>query len=163
MVNKNKYELYMKHTLVIKVTKPDDTFKSYALMEDQLVSILYLDTTLGLCVVRGRIKGFEYPTLTRTVDCDWASSSTSDQDTKNISVKWIVLDISKNYQQQEKKIDPKSILEVNSIDWEYQNTDKVIVDAPINDWHEKDNKVSAPSSEHQYRYGLNINIGDVLK
>lgn len=165
VTNKNKYEICMKHSLVIKITKPDDTFKSYVLMENQLASILYIDPVHGISVIRGRVKEFKYPTLTRTfvTATSTADQYPVDQYPEPLVVERIVLDISKDFHQQETSISPKTILEVNPIDWEYQDIEKVIVDAPINDWHEYDNKVSAPYSEQQYRFGMNDYLGDDLK
>lgn len=161
MVNKNRYEISTQTICKIKVTKPDDSFKTFVLMPDQLVSILYINLKGEPTVARGRISSFKYPEISRTEAVDTAISNLNRCINHSLNseklpvIEGIILDTSKNYNNSSAYISTTSILEVNPIDWEYQDTEKVVVDAPSDDWYEKDKKVSAPSSEYQYRLGGN--------
>ena len=150
MVNKNKYKVQIIKSCLIQITKPDDSYKTFQLSENQLASILYIDPINGQpTVIRGRVCHFEYPQIARTHIC----GSNLENKEKTLAIKSIVMDTSQNYTQSSNTIPITSILEINPIDWKYQDAEAVEATAPINDWYEENKEVSAPSSEFQFRYG----------
>ena len=56
MVNKNEYEVKYLSAILIKITRGDE-WKSFVLMQDQLVSVLWLDPLSGEALVdKGRVE-----------------------------------------------------------------------------------------------------------
>lgn len=156
MVNKNKYKVQIIKSCLIQITKPDDSYKTFQLFENQLASILCIDSKSGQpTVIRGRVCHFEYPRTPRsfTNSTNHSCCSNLKNEKKTLAIEAIVMDTSQNYTQSNKTIPITSILEINPIDWKYQDADMVEVSAPINDWYEENKEVSAPSSEFQFRYG----------
>ena len=146
MVNTNTYQIKIIPSCVITITKEDDSYSSYVLITNQLVSILYINPKNGEPeVIKGRVKEFIYAQTVRN-----PFQEMNDRGYKN-PISRIALDVSKDYNSKTIEVDPTTILEVHPIDWNYQDTEKAEIDASAEDWYEKDNKVSAPSAEYQFR------------
>ena len=74
MVNKNEYEVKYLSAVLIKITRGDE-WKSFVLMQDQLVSELWLDPLSGEALVdKGRVEKINIVNI-RAFD-DFKSSST---------------------------------------------------------------------------------------
>lgn len=138
MVNPNKYKTRHVECYSIEITREDLSYQTYILMKNQLVSILRINPKTGKAeVYRGRIESF----ITQTRRSVY-------EDKLLFAVK---LDISSKHQSEFFVITVESILEINPIDWEYQNLDKVVIQSFPDDWYEKDRSVSAPSSIYEFR------------
>ena len=148
MTNNNRYKVELIRSVLLQITKPDDSYQTYSLFENQLVSILYIDPITGTpAVVKGRVCHFIDAPITRTPSFSYAKKD------ERLPIESVVIDTSQNYVKSNVTIKLTTILEVHPIDWEFLDTNQVVVKAPSEDWREENKEVSAPSSEYQYRFG----------
>lgn len=138
MVNDNKYEIKSLQGIILKIIRKDK-WVSYVLMENQLVSILYLDENTGKAdVYKGRIVRITASYI-RTFDkhCD------------DKKFKTLLLDISVPHMSKMKELYLENILDVHEIDWEYPDITKAVVDGPFVDWESSVHDVEAPTHSYE--------------
>lgn len=153
MVNKNTYNVKMMQSILLEITKPDQTFKTYAMMKDQLVSILYIDPNDGKAkILRGRIEEFILENTRNSFDI--SCSSTQPRGFGKPSIQRVKIDTSKQFETSFVVIDLTSILEVNPVDWKYQDLKQVEIDLDSEDWNEKNGKAEAPTALYSYRNNI---------
>ena len=138
MVNKNEYEVKYLSAVLIKITRGDE-WKSFVLMQDQLVSVLWLDPLSGEALVdKGRVEKINIVNI-RAFD-DFKSSSTESS---------IILDISTPGRFKYRKIKINNILDIHEIDWEYPDISKAVVDGPVVEWESSPHDASAPTHSYE--------------
>ena len=138
MVNDNKYEIKSLQGIILKIIRKDK-WVSYVLMEDQLVSILYLDENTGKAdVYKGRI-----------VRITTSNIRTFDKHCDDNKFKTLLLDISVPHMSKMKELYLKNILDVHEIDWEYPDITKAVVDGPFVDWESSVHDVEAPTHSYE--------------
>ena len=109
---------------------------TYLIFANQLVSILYIDPLTGKAnVYRGRVEDITSANLTASRDPDF-----------------IKLDVSTKSKSKMVTLAVERILQVNPIDYKYNNIDAIIIDPNSQDWHEENKEVSAPSSVYAFRF-----------
>lgn len=138
MVNDNKYEIKSLQGIILKIIRKDK-WVSYVLMENQLVSILYLDENTGKAdVYKGRI-----------VRITTSNIRTFDKHCDDNKFKTLLLDISVPHMSKMKELYLKNILDVHEIDWEYPDITKAVVDGPFVDWESSVHDVEAPTHSYE--------------
>lgn len=138
MVNDNKYEIKPLQGIILKIIRKDK-WASYVLMENQLVSILYLDENTGKAdVYKGRI-----------IRITTSNVRTFDNQYKDKGYKTLLLDISIPHVSKTKKLYLENILDVHEIDWEYPDISKAIIDGPFVDWESSVHDAEAPTHSYE--------------
>ena len=138
MVNDNKYEIKPLQGIILKIIRKDK-WVSYVLMENQLVSILYLDENTGKAdVYKGRI-----------IRITTSNVRTFDNQYKDKEYKSLLLDISIPHVSKTKKLYLENILDVHEIDWEYPDISKAIIDGPFVDWESSVHDAEAPTHSYE--------------
>lgn len=138
MVNKNEYEVKYLSAVLIKITRGDE-WKSFVLMQDQLVSVLWLDPLSGEALVdKGRVEKINIVNI-RAFD-DFKSLSTESS---------IILDISTPGRSKYREIKINNILDIHEIDWEYPDISKAVVDGPFVEWESSPHDASAPTHSYE--------------
>lgn len=138
MVNDNKYEIKSLQGIILKIIRKDK-WVSYVLMENQLVSILYLDENTGKAdVYKGRI-----------VHITASYIRTFDKHRDDKKFKTLLLDISVPHRSKMKELYLENILDVHEIDWEYPDITKAVVDGPFVDWESSVHDVEAPTHSYE--------------
>ena len=143
MVNPNTYKTAQIECYSIEITREDESYQTYVLMKNQMISVLRINPRNGKVEVnRGRMDKFIIQPKRWMNDPNQLFA--------------IKLDISEHGKSNFVVITVESILEINPIDWTYQDTDKVVAQYFPDDWYEKDKKVSAPPSIREFRIGDDI-------
>lgn len=138
MVNDNKYEIKPLQGIILKIIRKDK-WVSYVLMENQLVSILYLDENTGKAdVYKGRI-----------IRITTSNVRTFDNQYKDKEYKSLLLDISIPHVSKTKKLYLENILDVHEIDWEYPDISKAVIDGPFVDWESSVHDAEAPTHSYE--------------
>lgn len=138
MVNDNKYEIKPLQGIILKIIRKDK-WVSYVLMENQLVSILYLDENTGKAdVYKGRI-----------IRITTSNVRTFDNQYKDKGYKTLLLDISIPHVSKTKKLYLENILDVHEIDWEYPDISKAVIDGPFVDWESSVHDAEAPTHSYE--------------
>ena len=130
MTNNNRYKVELIRSVLLQITKPDDSYQTYSLFENQLISILYIDPITGTpAVVKGRVCHFIDAPITRSIsdnsDCSTYSRTPSFSYAKKderLPIESVVIDTSQNYVKSNVTIKLTTILEVHPIDWEFLDT-----------------------------------------
>lgn len=138
MVNDNKYEIKPLQGIILKIIRKDK-WVSYVLMENQLVSILYLDENTGKAdVYKGRI-----------IRITTSNVRTFDNQYKDKGHNTLLLDISIPHMSKTKKLYLENILDVHEIDWEYPDISKAVIDGPFVDWESSVHDAEAPTHSYE--------------
>ena len=138
MVNDNKYEIKPLQGIILKIIRKDK-WASYVLMENQLVSILYLDENTGKAdVYKGRI-----------IRITTSNVRTFDDQYKYKGHNTLLLDISIPHVSKTKKLYLENILDVHEIDWEYPDISKAVIDGPFVDWESSVHDAEAPTHSYE--------------
>lgn len=153
MVNDNRYEIKPLQGIILKIIRKDK-WVSYVLMENQLVSILYLDENTGKAdVYKGRIIRITTSNV-RTFDNQYKDKghNTLLNQYKDKGHKTLLLDISIPHMSKMKELYLENILDVHEIDWEYPDISKAVIDGPFVDWESSVHDAEAPT--HSYEITL---------
>lgn len=147
MDNLNHYEVKFNPGFMIKIFTGDYEREYYTCI-NQLVSILYVDPYTGyLKVCRGRIDKYLCSHSSYVVD----NTNNHKRESFEKDITEIVLDTSKAGKSSSFTIDITAILEINPIDWRYNNLDSNDKPLTFEDWYELNKRVSAPSSAREDR------------